>query len=60
MEIIFTHDCDKCNTEMEHTILLVSDNKFPINFLEQTTLTCPDCGLEHFIGDINILNENDF
>lgn len=62
MEIIFTHDCNKCNTEMEHRFINTDDvdNKYSIMFLAQIILTCPDCRLQYIMGDIigNIMNEN--
>lgn len=59
MEIIFTHDCHKCDTEMQSRVLVISGT-YPITFLSQFEFTCPECGELHINGDIDIMTESDF
>jgi hypothetical protein len=59
MQITITYDCDECNTEIEFSILnLNGKNKIPLFSLCQIEFACPKCGLKHYTGDIDVLNEN--
>jgi hypothetical protein len=61
MILNLTHECDNCATEMHHKIAsLDSKNNvidFPVIFCSQLEWECPKCGLKHFTGDIEVLNE---
>ena len=60
-DIVITHECDDCGTEMEHTFHnLDGENKLPICFLSQIDFQCPECGLRHGTGDIDVYNEREW
>ncbi len=63
-ELILTYACDSCDSEMKNVILCLDSEpgkvKYEISFLAQTQFTCPECGLVHIVGDIEIYNETDF
>jgi hypothetical protein len=64
MILKFTEDCHECEAEMALEIGLLDDItnniiEFPINHLEQQEWECPNCGLKHYTGDIQILSEKD-
>ena len=61
MDIIITHDCDECDAEMTYTILnLDGEAKISLLSLSQIDFVCPECGLRHGTGDIEVLNENEW
>ena len=65
--ITFTVDCqnDDCTGTAKHVMLdISSDVTDPIEIdldfhCSQIELTCDECGLKHFTGDIEIMNEVD-
>ncbi len=60
-EIILTHECDECDTEMRYRILNLTenDNTLSLSSVEQIQFVCPECGLEHFTGELQVYNENE-
>ena len=59
--IIITHECDECETEMEYRICdMTGENKIALFSLSQINFKCPECGLIHGTGDIEVLNENEW
>lgn len=58
-EIIITLECRKCETVMKNRIFNLSDNEFSLTSFGQSTFVCPQCGLEHYTGDIEVYTDND-
>lgn len=56
-EIFLTLECHRCETVVKNRILNLSDNEFSLTSFGQSTFVCPNCGLEHYIGDIEVYTD---
>lgn len=57
-EIFITHECERCETVMKNRILNLSDNEFSLSSFGQTEFICPNCGLHHYTGDIDVMTDS--